>query len=242
MKIKQKFILLFSNPKKFVNKSFDKLKYFKRIYLDKEIFLIELKRWYKDNGDENLRLSYPSLNINSIVFDLGGYKGDFAFQIYERYKCNVYIFEPHPTFYKFCIDRFKGNSKIHVFDFGLSDENGSFKLSDLDDGSSLFDRDGAASHIEVKVREFSPLFEELNLKKIDLIKINIEGAEFPLLEHMYLKNIFPLIDNLQIQFHNFVDDAPSKKNLINQNLSLTHTRTWNYEFVWENWEIHKDPL
>ena len=85
MKIKQKFILLFSNPKKFVNKSFDKLKYFKRFYLDKEIFLIELKRWYKDNGDENLRLSYPSLNINSIVFDLGGYKGDFAFQIYADF-------------------------------------------------------------------------------------------------------------------------------------------------------------
>ena len=32
------------------------------------------------------------LDKNSIVLDLGGYKGDWANEIYRRYGCNIFIF------------------------------------------------------------------------------------------------------------------------------------------------------
>ena len=43
----------------------------------------EFQRWFADNGDRTHRLNYD-LNSNSVVFDVGGYKGDFAFSIYEK--------------------------------------------------------------------------------------------------------------------------------------------------------------
>ena len=68
------------------------------IYIRKDEFTIEVSRWFSDNGDETLRLDYPALSGESIVFDLGGYVGDFAYKINKKYGCKVYLFEPHPMF------------------------------------------------------------------------------------------------------------------------------------------------
>lgn len=45
------------------------------------------------------------------------------------------------------------------------------------------------------------------------------------------------IGNLQIQFHNFVDNAEEKREVIRKQLSLTHELTYDYYFIWENWEL-----
>ena len=42
-----------------------------------------------------------------------------------------------------------------------------------------------------------------NLKTIDLIQINIEGAEYDLLKNWLELDIVNSINTLQIQFHNF---------------------------------------
>lgn len=46
------------------------------------------------------------------------------------------------------------------------------------------------------------------------------------------------IKNLQIQFHNFVDSAEEKREAIRKQLSLTHKLTYDYYFIWENWELN----
>jgi len=38
--------------------------------------------------EEEIRYEYP-LNVRSIVFDVGGYKGDFAQGMLDRYGCFV---------------------------------------------------------------------------------------------------------------------------------------------------------
>ena len=79
----------------------------------------EIMRWYKDGGDFEMRFNY-SLNENSIVFDLGGYKGNFASDLFSRMPCNIYIFEPVKQNYLIIKERFKLNNKIEAFPFGLS--------------------------------------------------------------------------------------------------------------------------
>ena len=83
-----------------------------------------------------LRLDYP-LTKDSIVFDLGDYKGDFAYEIHKRYGCYVYVYEPVKKFYLECVERFKENSKIKCINYGLSNENGKVAIGDNDDGSAL---------------------------------------------------------------------------------------------------------
>ena len=68
------------------------------------------------------------------------------------------------------------------------------------------------------------------------MKINIEGGEYPILLHMISEKKLSVVDNYQIQFHNFIDNANELRNKIIEGLSKTHTRTWCYTFVWENWK------
>ena len=70
-----------------------------KIYILKDEFTIQVKKWFADRGDQTLRLEYPELTSDSIVFDLGGYLGDFSAAIVERYNCKIYIFEPHPEYF-----------------------------------------------------------------------------------------------------------------------------------------------
>lgn len=208
-----------------------------KIYILKDAHFIELKRWSSDKGDETLRLKYPNLNKKSIVFDLGGYKGDFAEKINKKYGCKVYLFEPHPEFYKICADRFQSNEKVITLNYGLSDKDGVYKLSDSKDGSSFLNpKHQNKKGLECKVKEIFKVLDELNISNIDLMKINIEGGEYPLLLHMATKKKLAFVNEYQVQFHNFINEALSMRDKITKELSVTHEKTWCYTFVWENWK------
>ena len=200
-------------------------------------YSVALSQWFRDKGDEKLRYNYPLFNEKSIIFDLGGYVGDFAYQINKKYGCKVYLFEPHPEFYKKCVKRFAHNKKVIPFKFGLSDKEGKFTLSDSLDGSSFLNPINIKKQgLECEVKEFFSVLSDLDIKNIDLIKINIEGDEYPLLKHIANRNELRIINEYQIQFHNFIEDAETKRNFLITELSKTHKRTWCYKFVWENWK------
>ncbi len=210
---------------------------FVKLYIIKDEFTVEAKRWVKDNGDKTHRLDYPTLNSDSIVFDLGGYLGDFAYEINRKYGCHVYVFEPHPKFYNQCIERFRDNEKITPYNFGVSDRDGKFTLSDSVDGSSFINpKHSDKKGVTCEVKELFSVLNYLGIKTIDLMKINIEGAEYPLLNHIVKQNKASTVNNYQIQFHNFVDDADRQRDTLVSELKKTHKRTWCYKFIWENWE------
>jgi FkbM family methyltransferase len=214
----------------------EKIRNIYKIYIVKDDFSIQIKKWFADAGDETLRLNYPELTRESVVFDLGGYLGDFAAEINVRYGCKIYIFEPHPYYYSECLKRFSSDKNITVLNYGLADSNGELFLSDHQDGSSFVNPNHIRENgIKCILRDFIDVIDELDVPKIDLMKINIEGGEFPLLEHIIAFGRQTLIEQYQIQFHNFVDNAIEKRSSIMSALSETHTQTWCYNFVWENW-------
>ena len=96
----------------------------------------DLTRFLNDEK-EYLRYSYK-LNQNSVVFDLGGYKGDFSEKIFERFQCNLFIFEPIKHYYQIIKSKFENNTKAKVYNFGLSDKNTHTTISICEDGSSTY--------------------------------------------------------------------------------------------------------
>ena len=68
----------------------------------------EPKRFYADGGDEGLRFDYE-LNSDSLVIDLGGYKGQWTSDIYARFNCRVLVFEPVAQFAASIAQRFRHN-------------------------------------------------------------------------------------------------------------------------------------
>ena len=69
------------------------------------------------------------------------------------------------------------------------------------------------------------------------MKINIEGAEYELLTRLIEVGLVKNIKNIQIQFHNFSCDSRVHMEEIQRVLGQTHRLTYQYEFVWENWEL-----
>lgn len=202
-------------------------------------FLLAVKRWFRDDGDNTLRLDYP-LNPDSIVWDLGGYHGDFAHQIYQRYGCRVFVFEPMPAFHAQCVVRFAGNDKITCLKFGLSDKAGWFDISESADASSFVRGNGAGQQAEL--RPITEMFDELGLKCVDLLKINIEGGEYEVLPALIDAGLIDRVRCIQVQFHNFIPEAKEKRDAIRTLLANTHIEMWNYPFVWESWSLKPEVM
>lgn len=188
-------------------------------------------RW-RDDDAESLRFEYP-LTEDSVVFDVGGYQGDWAHEIAEKYNPYIYIFEPVLQFCSAIRKRFSDNSKVRTFSFGLLDKMKAETMSVDGDCSSLYAGNGNKA-----MATFMPLTNFLTAlcrKHVDLIKINIEGAEYPLLRHMINTGIITMFENILIQFHVFYPDAEQIRREIRESLEKTHFPTFDYPFVWESW-------
>lgn len=196
-----------------------------------KLFKENIVKWFADKGDETHRIDY-SLTNTSTVIDLGGYKGEWSDLIFSRYKCNIHIFEPSLIFFKSISEKYKENSKIKSYNYGLGNCDTELFLSDEGDASSIF-KEGENKE-KIVIKDANVFFGFM--RSVDLIKINIEGGEYDLLEYLLEKNIVNKIQNIQIQFHTFVDNCEQRRNNIQTKLSETHRLTYNYDFVWENWE------
>lgn len=200
----------------------------------KSEFQENINRWFSNKGDETLRLDYP-MGTNSLVFDLGGYLGDFTAEIAGRYNCYVFLFEPSLQFFNHCVQRFKSNPKIKCFNYALSDQEGTFKLSKEDNGSSISRVSGGVIYEEIEVKNISRVIVDLGVQEISLMKINIEGAEFAVLSDLISSGLISRINNIQVQFHEFFQNSWKLRDQIRLELSKTHQESWNYPFVWESW-------
>jgi FkbM family methyltransferase len=188
--------------------------------------------WFGDKGDQTLRLDYD-LDENSIVFDVGGYVGDWASNIFNKYVCRIFVFEPVPKYFEIIKRRFLKNRKVSIMNIGLDKESKMENITLSDDGTSLFKSGGDKLRVSM-VRAIDFIVAN-GINRIDLIKINIEGGEYDLLEHLIETEYISRIRDIQVQFHDFMPNARPRMENIQKKLNETHYLTYQYEFVWENW-------
>jgi FkbM family methyltransferase len=193
-------------------------------------------KWFKDAGDVTLRLQYD-LGPQSVVFDVGGYYGEWASHIFSAYLCRVNIFEPVHEYALRIEKRFKNNKNITVHHFGLAGKTQQAMISILKDSSSIYRVSDEEKTEAIELVSIGDFIREKKFTHIDLMKINIEGGEYELLEYLLSSGLTKIIDNLQVQFHEFiVKDYAERMVKIQKALSRTHRLTYQYRFVWENWQ------
>lgn len=193
--------------------------------------------WFEIDGDKTLRLNYP-LNSSSLVIDAGGFEGQWSSDIFSKYECNILIFEPVNKFAQQIKERFANNKKITCYNVGLSNKDATSNISLIDNSSSLFKEN--KDQEEVVLVNASTFLRNKKIESIDLLKINIEGGEYDLLENLIENNLVKNIKNIQVQFHDFVPKAEERMKNIQEKLKKTHHLTYQYEFVWENWGINNE--
>mgnify|MGYP001569725315 CR=1 FL=1 len=188
-------------------------------------------------------LTTYNLDENSIIFDLGGYVGDWSQEMSDKYKCNIYIFEPVKEFYNIIVERFKDNDKVKIFNFGLSDEDILLEISVNKNQSSFYINKTNKLELAKVCNVVTYLCDNVELKdkQIDVMKINIEGSEYPLLLSLLQDPIRTKVKNYQIQFHEFVPNYLDLYLKIQDLfLSNNYNHTYKYPFVWENFQKNNE--
>lgn len=171
-------------------------------------------------------LDWP-LTAESVVVEVGGYKGRWALQIAARYQPRLFVFEPQPWAYDVCKAAL-GDSAT-VLNYGLGDQDRVATMSkwETDGGTLMLTTDTTN---QVRLREISTIFKQLEITHIDLLLMNIEGYEHTLLPHMLDQGIYP--DRLMVQMHDFAGDSA----VMRARLARIYRLLWDYGDVLTAWE------
>jgi FkbM family methyltransferase len=191
-----------------------------------------VREFYADGGDSRLRFDYV-LTPDSVALDLGGFEGQWASDLYSRNRCKIHVFEPVAKFAEGIRQRFRNNADIEVHELALGGSNRTEQIHIRGASSSLYKQ--RAESEEIRFVDVAAWLQQARLGAIALMKINIEGGEYELLERMIETEQLDAIENFQIQFHNFTPDAARRMADIQHALRKTHEATYQYRFVWENW-------
>ena len=189
-------------------------------------------QWVACSGDQTLRQEYE-IAPGEVVVDLGGYQGQWASDIYARYRPRMFVFEPVPQFADNIRRRFRSNPDIEVVEAAVAAADGRMQIGVLGDASSSFAE--REDMVDVAVLDFVTWWRGAGFDEIALLKINIEGGEYELLEHLVATGAVRKVRNVQVQFHHFVDDAEQRMLAIQEKLAATHERTYGFKWIWENW-------
>lgn len=198
----------------------------------------EFYRFIRANVKHPDILHDAPIKEGAVVVDVGAYVGEWAERMLARYQANIYAFELDPRTFPKLARRFEGVSQVHCFDYGLGGRDSTLTLNQKEMGSTLYDKDGqrgAKGCVDVKVRDIVGVFDELGLQNVDLLKINIEGGEYEVLDRLLDTGRIKDVDCLMVQFHEWLDNANWHRIKIRHKLRKTHRQVWNYTFVWEQW-------
>ena len=176
------------------------------------------------------------LHADSVVVDLGANKGAFSRSVSERYGCTCYAIEPNPE----CFGELVGWSRVKPFNIAIADREGttSFFVAANSEASS-FARTGANDReIQVTTMRLDDFAQRERLRPIDLLKVDIEGAEVSLLDSLpdaFLQGI----GQIAIEFHDFCGlvDKPDVERLVKR-LETLGFRSINFSKASHGHEDH----
>lgn len=163
-------------------------------------------------GDNMEPWQYKQIEaLNQIIrkewtyIDIGGARGEML-SFFHQHMNNGYVFEPQPYNYKYLTETFSGEEGIAILDKAVSDKDGKIDLwlhPKSTHESNILGHDTAYNKYDSKIEVASIKLDSFiidNNLDIDLIKIDVEGAEWHIFEGatktLESKNIV-----YQVEFH-----------------------------------------
>ena len=138
---------------------------------------------YREQFFDNVYFKYLPFGAGleeSVILDCGSNIGAFAIYAATRSeKVRVECFEPHPEIRKYLQNNIALNgleSRIHVHERCLSDKPGDLLLEFNDDCFTMT-KTGTKGNLRVGATTIDRFVQDKGLNKVDLIKMDIEGAE-----------------------------------------------------------------
>jgi len=142
------------------------------------------------------------LNDRSIVYSAGvGEDISFDISLVERFNLNIFAFDPTPRVIEW-IAKQELPPNLIFHPYGLASSDGTrrfFPPSNPADVSYSIVPRSTTGAVDIAVRSLATILHTLGHSRIDLLKIDIEGAEYDVIDDMLARHILP--PQLLIEFH-----------------------------------------
>jgi len=147
----------------------------------------------------------PLLGADSVVVDLGACEASFANAISTRWGARVFAVEANPANFA----EMQVTARVSKHHAGIADHTGHATLyvAPNRDGHSLDPRHrdvGSLAAIEIPTTTLFDFMQAQGIAHIDLLKVDIEGAEVALFESLP-DQALRCIDQVTVEFHDFIE-------------------------------------
>jgi FkbM family methyltransferase len=170
-----------------------------------------------------------AIGRRSVVVDLGVNKGEFATWIAERFGCPIYGAEPDPDVHNELAQR----SDVTVLSCAVGGRNESAVLRGARGKCSTLLGGGfeAENRFAVKVLTFEEFLSRVGLAdrdRIDLVKVDIEGAEVPMFEQAP-SALLQRVVQFTVEFHDSIwPELSGRVNSVKSHLRCLGFRVINF--------------
>ena len=196
--------------KEIMLKYFPKIKYVVRVLLGKEIIIfpqIKLETTWFGNKHAGFFVNTKPLNADSIVYSFGvGEDISFDEKLIQNFGCSIYAFDPTPKTIDYISS--KNTSEKFIFKtYGLHNEDGNvpFYLPQnpnhvsCSTSKSSNKNNNHTDYVIVPMKKFSTIVDDLGHKYIEILKLDIEGSEYDVLDDILNSDVN--INQILIEFH-----------------------------------------
>lgn len=140
------------------------------------------------------------LTKDSVVVDAGAHRGEFSAEIIRRFGCQCHLVEANPKLVETLI--IARAESVTTVALGGRDGRGMLHISENPEATGLFDAGPKTASVEVETISLATLMQRLGITKIDILKLDIEGAEFDLIAATP-NEILQRISQITVEFHDF---------------------------------------
>lgn len=176
-------------------------------------------KWY-GNDYGGFYVHQEILNNQSIVYSFGiGEDISFDKAMAEQHGCQIFAFDPTPKSVNW-VNNQQLPSRFSFFDYGIDVKTGTVNFNLPKNktyvSGSIVMHNSLDQHntISVPMKSFSDITDELGHKRINLLKMDIEGSEYHIIESILSSGIE--IDQLLLELHErfFTDGQEQTKRLL----------------------------
>ncbi len=151
------------------------------------------------------KIPQDSLDADAAIIDVGlGEDISFSQSLIERYGCTVHGFDPTPRAIDWIERLAPRNFRLHKYGVSATSRTARFYLPNNADhvsGSLLHAGHVGTRSIDVELVGIGDVFDKIGVPRIDLLKIDIEGAEYDLIGSEAFRDCARRIGMLCIEFH-----------------------------------------
>lgn len=190
--------------------------------------------------DPGIMYTFDNLAPGELAVDVGAFEGRWSSEVVSRYGCDIDAFELSGEFFGVLHDVAAEHPQVRVREYGLGGRDETVRVSRTNMGSSVFVNPVSGEDVEwvdAHIRDVAAVWYELGWDRVAVMKMNIEGGEYDLLERLIDTGLHKRVDCLFIQFHEWIPDAYARRRKIRKALGATHDEVWCYPWVWEKWVI-----